>query len=374
MCGGGSSRVVRHNTTRNTIAKAVRDVGFRTDIEHGGGLGDQRRPGDVIVYNWRDGRHLLIDVAIINPLCPAHRDSLISEGVRGAGTAYGRRKERKYHDLDLSKYEFLPFIMETTGGLSKAAHGFCKEIQKRFESSSCQSKFDGIHKYEKNPLLSAINVELQRANSRMVLERTPILGNLIESAIVKCEISISKKKEKAIESLRLERIKPTTIRRENRIGQNWKDITQLSRRPATIDEGHKADTQSPIVKKMRLPSKCTGKQPAASGVQQYNPYPLPVDPKPPEKGEEDNSSTVGGVPQDWETEERNLAIISNTSQKPSTSAFSDVFRSNSLGQKNGDGSSKSTLGVASISQNGREGHDPGKVHWEPPGARSMQTE
>ena len=87
MCGGGSSRNLRHNTIRDVIAKAARDVGFRTDIEHGGGLGDQRRPGDVIVYNWRNGRHLLIDVAVINPLCSANIDSLISEGVGGAATA-----------------------------------------------------------------------------------------------------------------------------------------------------------------------------------------------------------------------------------------------------------------------------------------------
>ena len=49
MCVGGHSRVLRHNTSRNIIAKAARDVGFNTDIEHGGGLGDQWRPGDVIV-------------------------------------------------------------------------------------------------------------------------------------------------------------------------------------------------------------------------------------------------------------------------------------------------------------------------------------
>ena len=67
MCGGGSSRILRHNNIRIIIAKAARDVGFKTDLEHGGGLGDNRRPGDVILYNWRDGRHLLIDVAVINP-------------------------------------------------------------------------------------------------------------------------------------------------------------------------------------------------------------------------------------------------------------------------------------------------------------------
>ena len=163
MCAGGASRVLRHNNTRNILAKAARDVGFKTGIEHGGGLGDQRRPGDVIVYDWRDGRHLLIDVAVINPLCSTNIDSLLAEGVGGAATAYGRKKERIYHDLDLNKYEFLPFIIETTGGLSKAAHGFCMEIKSRRESLDYQSNLNP-YRGDRDPLKTALNVELQRAN------------------------------------------------------------------------------------------------------------------------------------------------------------------------------------------------------------------
>ena len=68
---------------RDLVAKAVRDLGYRTDIEHGGGLGDQRRPGDVIVYNWHEGKHLLIDVAVINPLGVSHADDLVKDGVGG---------------------------------------------------------------------------------------------------------------------------------------------------------------------------------------------------------------------------------------------------------------------------------------------------
>ena len=52
MCSGGASRILRQNNVRNIIAKAVREIGFKTDIEHGGGLGDERRPGDVIVWTW----------------------------------------------------------------------------------------------------------------------------------------------------------------------------------------------------------------------------------------------------------------------------------------------------------------------------------
>ena len=38
MCAGGHSRVLRHDTTRNIVAKAARDAGCFTDIEYGGGL------------------------------------------------------------------------------------------------------------------------------------------------------------------------------------------------------------------------------------------------------------------------------------------------------------------------------------------------
>ena len=190
MSGGGTSRILRHNNIRNIIAKAARDVGFRTDFEHGGGLGDHRKPGDFIVYDWREGRHLPIDVAIINPLCSTNIESLISDGVGGAATAYRRIKDNKYRDLDLNKYEFLPFIMETTGGYSKAAFGFCKEIKRRRENSNCQNNYDFAYTQGKDPLQSALNIELQKANSRMILDRTPQLEEFIESDLSKCELAV----------------------------------------------------------------------------------------------------------------------------------------------------------------------------------------
>ena len=203
ICGGGPSRVLRHNTIRDIIAKAARDVGLNTDIEHGGGLGDQRRPGDVVIYNWREGRHLLIDVAVIGPLCSTNVPNLISGGVGAAATEYAKMKVKTYSDLDLTKYEFLPFIIETSGGMSKTAHGFCKELKSRRDSLNCNHETDDVRVYTvPDPLLVAISVELQRANSRMILERAPQSESLIMSEIVKCEKSVSIKKEKAIENLR----------------------------------------------------------------------------------------------------------------------------------------------------------------------------
>ena len=100
---GGLSRILRHNTLRDIVAKAVRDVGRKTDIEHGGRLADQRRTGDVIVHNWHDGNHLLIDVAVANPLCLSHGDVLYEQGAGGPTTAYEKTNRNKYSDFDFDR-------------------------------------------------------------------------------------------------------------------------------------------------------------------------------------------------------------------------------------------------------------------------------
>ena len=91
------------------------------------------------------------------------------------------KRKRLYNDLNQNKYQFLPFIIETTGGLNKAAYDFCEDIKSRLESLNCKSGIDCPYANDRNPSQLAINVEPQRANSRMILERTPLLENLIES-------------------------------------------------------------------------------------------------------------------------------------------------------------------------------------------------
>ena len=104
----------KSNTVRYITAMAVGELGYRTDIEHGGGLRDDRRPGDVLVYNWGGGKHLLIDVAVINPRSVSHTSTLIKEGVAGAATEYESVKRNTYSDIDPSKYEFIPFVVESS--------------------------------------------------------------------------------------------------------------------------------------------------------------------------------------------------------------------------------------------------------------------
>ena len=83
MCGSGPSRTWRHNSLRDLLAKAIESVGFNIGYEHNGGLPDDRRPGDIIVYNWNGDKHLLIDVSVTNPLAAHNRTELLKHGPGG---------------------------------------------------------------------------------------------------------------------------------------------------------------------------------------------------------------------------------------------------------------------------------------------------
>ena len=97
MCPGAAALVKRHDSVRDMIAKAAREAGFTVSLEHGGDLNDsKRRPGDVCIYNWNGCKHLLIDVAIINPQAEGHRGALITGGAGAAATKNEAKKWAKY--------------------------------------------------------------------------------------------------------------------------------------------------------------------------------------------------------------------------------------------------------------------------------------
>ena len=55
-----------------------------------------------------------------------------------AADEWGKIKEEKYRDMiDPNKATFLPFIMETQGGIGKAAQDFIIKIEEKKRQSSC---------------------------------------------------------------------------------------------------------------------------------------------------------------------------------------------------------------------------------------------
>src|SRR5207253_10791354 len=75
-CKKTQDTITRHNRVRNLMFKLGELVVLSSQMEKLGLLGptddSKRRPGDVSFANWRNGRGLAIDVAVICPLAASH--------------------------------------------------------------------------------------------------------------------------------------------------------------------------------------------------------------------------------------------------------------------------------------------------------------
>ena len=225
----------------------------------------------------------------------------------------------------------------------------------------------------------------------MILERTPVLGDLIETAMVKCEMAVEKKKKDAIECLRLERVRPTRIHKEGRRGLKCKNLGQASMNASPMGEKDHESTK-PLKKKNKGNlSQDTRVRLDGNRIQSkaviIPPDPLPSNPKPPWEEMKGSLDTMGHVTMEWETEERILAPKSNTSQNTSTFVvpggsllnISDNIKKKELepstpGQNSVTFHMGPTFVRASSSQDAKERKSTERVHWEPPCKLTMLEE
>ena len=110
----------------------------------------------------------------------------MKDGAGGPATAYEKVKNNAYADIDSTMYDFVPFIIESCGGVGQAALCLCKELEDQREAKEYWKNIEEggkeLRKFP-NPLLTAINIEVQKFNSRIILEWQPLRSNLTRDEI-----------------------------------------------------------------------------------------------------------------------------------------------------------------------------------------------
>ncbi len=173
ICPGGSSTQLRHNKLVRRLHDALRRLGLRVGMEHGGGLDDHRRPGDLIIFGFDDGRDMLVDVTVVSPFTDGRISALAENGPGAAADLAAEAKVKKYADLDTEQYTFVAFAVETTGAIGHAAKKLCQQIHERRSRSLC-STADIRTRSAVNSLLIDLNFDLTRLNAQAILEREPV--------------------------------------------------------------------------------------------------------------------------------------------------------------------------------------------------------
>ena len=165
--------IPRHNIIRNCVWKVAEDGLLSPVMEKQGILGPtdptRRRPGDVSVPVWSNGRGLAIDIAVVCPLAASHLDEA------EPGEYYAVSHKHRLYDASFmgSNYDFVPMILETSGGVNQEGEDILKQM---FRFASKRSPVS--HVRFAGRAWARLSCSLQRAVSQMCLAR--MLGELQE--------------------------------------------------------------------------------------------------------------------------------------------------------------------------------------------------
>ena len=173
MCAGRGGFVMRHDSIRDLLKQQLEMCAYVVKIEKNAGSPDRSKPGDLKISRWEEGRDLYIDCAIINQKAMEWKRHLVANGVGAAAAAKEKKKIDKYKGkIDEITSEFLPFILETPGGVGRMAIEFMIELEKRRKQRSCELSKTPIS-ISNLDLMTSLSIELQRLNAEMILQRQP---------------------------------------------------------------------------------------------------------------------------------------------------------------------------------------------------------
>ena len=85
-----------------------------------------------MVWNWKPGVNMYIDVAVIDPTAQTWRDKLLLNGPGRAAFLKGQEKRdyyKNHFDLVDKIHEFSPFVLEAQGGVGETALKVIKAIK-----------------------------------------------------------------------------------------------------------------------------------------------------------------------------------------------------------------------------------------------------
>ena len=121
-CGTDGERIARHNHLRDALhATAVAAALGPLREERALLPGNDKRPADVFIPNWSQGRDTALDITVISPM----RLDLMAKEAETPGHALMQAYQRKMRQVgdacELQGIAFIPLPVETFGGWSDGA-------------------------------------------------------------------------------------------------------------------------------------------------------------------------------------------------------------------------------------------------------------
>ena len=119
-CGGNGDRISRHNAIRDVVFSAAQSEALAPSKETPNLVPDSSvRPADVLLPNWNRSRPAAVDVHVISPLQQQTLAEAASTTSHALQVGVCRKLVSNLSACHSVGVEFVPFVIETLGGLSE---------------------------------------------------------------------------------------------------------------------------------------------------------------------------------------------------------------------------------------------------------------
>ena len=165
LCAGDRSR--RHNAVRNWLHKLADLAMLNPRLEQNClNDGTKSRPADVYIDSFTNGRPLAVDTTVFTPFSPHLVSNAAVKPLHTASEAEKIKRAKYEAACDQRGIKFVPFAVETTGGLGKVALDLAKDLLGRVSKRFNQPFPTVAHYYYQQ-----LSVSLQRQVARSVVDR-----------------------------------------------------------------------------------------------------------------------------------------------------------------------------------------------------------
>ena len=175
VCPCGNDRTTRHNLIQNVFVSSLTRAVMQPSPQPMDLAALGLRP-DIYVPDLSLGRPSMADVAVTCPLQSKYVDLAANNSLHAAHDYALVVKRDKYQKAcDERNFSFHPLVVETTGGWCDSARDYIDHIV-----FSLARRERLPRDLVKRQLYQVLSVTLQRANSNMLLSRTPLLLGYVE--------------------------------------------------------------------------------------------------------------------------------------------------------------------------------------------------
>ena len=130
--------------------------------------GTARRPGDVLLPSWFQGRDVALDLTVVTPIQGALTVKAAAEGGAAAEHSHREKLAKSYDECRVAGVEFIPLACETWGGwhpealrvIKKLAMQMARHVGKDENTTTCH-------------VLQRLAILLQRGNVALLTSRVP---------------------------------------------------------------------------------------------------------------------------------------------------------------------------------------------------------